>query len=53
VLEALLRVTKDDRGNVPTDPTLKEEYLRDDLHFGIMLCEIVYRRFLQNKYVTT
>ena len=51
VLEALLRVTAGDkvRGPVPTDETSKEEYLLDDLHFGVMLCEVVKRRFLQNK----
>ena len=43
-----MRVTTD-RGEVPTEVAKKEEYLKDDLHFGIMLCEAVKRRFLQNK----
>ena len=51
VLEALLRVTNrsSKEVTVPVDETAKEEYLTDDLHFGIMLHDLVHRRFLQNK----
>ena len=51
VLEALLRVTNRSSKelSVPEDETAKEEYLTDDLHFGIMLHDLVHRRFLQNK----
>lgn len=52
VLEALLRVTNrssKEELSVPVDETAKEEYLTDDLHFGIMLHDLVHRRFLQNK----